>query len=244
MGASRQQYEDRIRSRLGDFGVLQLISEEQLPLALEEAIMTFSNDRPRRAAQTFAGNGAAFAFNLAADVAAPPFVGSWSRIVELEYPAGGRQRSTLSLADARLEDNGTTLTLVAVTPATGQNLVVRYTTMWPYPTDTPADDAIPTPYFNAVASLAGSKLARWKGVEHARQASVKVATQIVQRDPAQLFSAADGLAKSYTDIVLGRADGAGGDAGVPNAPALAVTTINHSPDTLFHDQNRTRPRFN
>ena len=38
MGHTRQQYEDHIRARLGDLGVVQHISETSIPSALEAAL--------------------------------------------------------------------------------------------------------------------------------------------------------------------------------------------------------------
>lgn len=232
MGRSRQQYEDRIRSRLGDFGVLQHVTEAQIPLALEDAINQLSIDRPREAVQTFPGDDTAYTFDLTADTTAPAWQPGWSRILELEYPAGERDRRLLDLTEARVDDAGI-LTLRLTTPATGENLAIRYTTIWTAPADDPADDPIPDIYFNPVCSLAGSRLARWKGTEFARQQSVAVAGTVVPRNASDLFAAADGLARAYTDIVLGRPDDAGN-----NPPAMITISPETFPDTLFHQRGR------
>lgn len=232
MGHTVQQYEDRIRSRLGDFGILQLLDGAQIPLALELALATFSKDNPRIAAQTFTGDGATYTFDLTADAAAPTFDPDWSRIISVEYPTGNRDRSYLDPHDWTVDQILGEVTLLEATPAAGETVEIRYTATWPYPTDTAGDDPIGDIWFNAVCSLAAAEVARGKGAEFARRQSNSVAGDLIQQDPTPLFEAARLLEKAYTDQILGRASSGDG----PPQIGFAVTEIDHLPDALFHSR--------
>ena len=237
MGLSAEQYEDRIRAKLGDLGVLQLIGAEPLPIHLESALRQFSIDRPRVSEQTFDGDGAAYDFDLTADADADAWVPGWSRVIEVEYPAGEREQAAYILdeADWDLVRAGTTgdgvVRLESITPDTGtDNVAIRYTTMWPHPTADAATDEIPDAYGDAVAALAASKAIRAKAIEAARKQSATVRGERFDLDPEALFKAAAEAAKEYSDIVLGRPDG-------PSAPpqiAYATTELDVFPDAIFH----------
>ena len=231
MGFTRQQYEDRIRQRLGDFGVLQLISEEQIPLALEDAFTVVSKDEPREAFIDIAGDGATYSFDLTVG-GSSEWEPRFSRIIELESPLGQRPRELLDVREADVID-GTTLQLDETTPAAGDTLRVRFTTSWPFPDDTAATDELTASWGQAVASLAAANVARAKAIEYARRQSNTVLGDTIQQDPDPLFEAARQLEKLYRDTVLGRRDSAG--AGSSSTIALAVSDIDIlQENSLFH----------
>lgn len=224
---SRQQYEDRIRDRLGDLGVLQHISEERIPLALERAISTFTKDRPREASQSLSGDGTVQTFDLTADTS---WVADWSRIISVEHPTGDIPRTLVDSHQWFLEDGN--LIFVPV-PASGtNNIKVRFTAAWAFPDDVPSDDLNPIPevYSQAIADLSAAHVARGKANEYARQQSTSVAGDLFARDAGPLFDAARGWEQSYKDTVLGRAD----KAGQASQTAMAVTDVDVFPASVFH----------
>lgn len=239
MGHTRQQYEDRIRAHLGDLGVLQRVSEEQIPLALEQALLHYSGDHPAEATQTFAGDGATYDFDLEADVAAG-FDRGWSRVLEVESPTGER---TPALVDGRywmvLRGTGT-LRFLQDTPAAGSNIAVVHTRPYPFPDDDPATDLVPDQHHSAVAALAAANLARNKAAEFARRQSASVAGQLIQNDAAPLFEAHRALKAVYDEAVNGIRDGGGGEGAAAATLAFAVSDIQPVfPGSIFHQRRRT-----
>lgn len=235
MGHTRQQYEDRIRQRLGDFGIRQTVVEASIPLVLEDAFARLSSDRPRRSAQTFPGDGVAFEFDLTADALADSFVVAWSRVTSVEYPAGSRIPEYLDAFSQWTEADGT-VRLLEATPSVGQTVVIRYVSPWPYPTDDPADDPLPDLWFQAVCSLAAGRAARAQAVEFARKQSNSIAGTTYQQDPSPLFEAARELEAVYSSTITGALPG---DSDAGSVVAMAVQTMDVFGDTvLFHRSHR------
>jgi hypothetical protein len=226
---SRQQYEDRIRDRLGDLGILQHLEETAIPLALEAAIATFSKDRPAALTGTLSGDGTTQAFDLTTFTGWQP---GWSRITSIEHPTGNIPRTTLDSQDYHVEDDENTLELEEP-PADGtDNIKVRFTGIWAFPDDDPTDDdpAIPEVYAHAIADLAASRTIRGKAVEFARQQSTSVAGDLFQRDAGPLFQAADALKTNYEQTVLGRP----ADENTASPVAMAVADVDVFPASVFH----------
>lgn len=224
---SRQQYEDRIRDRLGDLGVLQHISETQIPLALERAVATFTKDRPRVATQLFDGDGANQTFDLTVD---PDWQDGWSRIKSIEHPTGIIPKAFLDSHGWEESDGELRIT---TPPATGtDNVAVRFNALWAFPDDDPGAEPNPIPevYAHAVADLSAAHVARGKAVEFARQQSTSVAGDLFQRDAEPLFSAASAWTKSYEATVLGR------PAGDETSPQVVLdqSDVDVFPASLFH----------
>ncbi len=224
---SRQQYEDRMRDRLGDLGILQHIAETSIPLALERAIATFTKDRPRIAIQSFDGDGTNQTFDLLSD---PDSQNAWSRIESIEHPTGDIPKTFLD--SHGWEESEGELRITAA-PATGtDNVVVRFLALWAFPDDDPDAEPNPIPevYAHAIADLGAAGMARSKGAEYARQVSTSVAGDLFQRDPEPLFSAAADLTKSYEATVLGRP---AGDDASPQV-VLDQSDVDVFPASLFH----------
>ncbi len=222
---SRQQYEDRIRDRLGDLGVLQHISETQIPLALERAIATFTKDKPRVAIKTFSGDGSLQTFDLTTD---PDWQDGWSRIKSTEHPTGDIPKTFL---DSHGWEESEGELRITTAPAAGtDNIAVRFTALWAYPDDDPSDDLNPIPevYAHAVADLSAAHVARGKAGEFARQQSTSVAGDLFQRDAAPLYEAATAWTKAYEATVLGRSEDA-----APQA-VLDQSDVDVFPASLFH----------
>lgn len=237
MGHTRQQYEDRIRQHLGDFGIRQTIADGTIPIVLEDALARLSSDKPRRAAQTFAGDAATFEFDLTVDGAAPAYVVSWSRVIDVEYPSGQRVPTYLGGLTEWVETDGV-VRLLTSTPGATESVVIRYASPWPFPTDDPADDPLPDLWFQAVCSLAAARAARGKAVEFARKQSNTVAGTTYQNDPSPLFEAARELEAVYRDTISGSLPG---DEGGTGSLAMAVQTMDVFGDTvLFHRSHRRR----
>ena len=215
---SRQQYEDRMRDRLGDLGILQHLAETSIPLALERAIATFTKDRPRIAIQTF---------DLTSD---PDWQNAWSRIESIEHPTGDIPKTFLDSHGWEESDGELRITAA---PANGtDNVSVRFLALWAFPDDDPeaATDPIPEVYAHAIADLGAAGMARSKGAEFARQQSTSVAGDLFQRDAEPLFAAAADLTKSYEATVLGRP---AGDDASPQV-VLDQSDVDVFPASLFH----------
>jgi hypothetical protein len=231
VGHSRQQYEDRIRARLGDLGVVQHIADPTIPLALETALATFAKDHPRARRQTYSGDGTTRLFDLLAGTST--YQPGWSRITAVEHPTGTIPPELVEPSDYYTEeDDGTATLILHEAPATGTNNIrVTYLAPWPFPTDDPDDDPISDIYWPAICSLAAAELARGKAVEFARQASTSVAGDLFQRDATSLFEAATQLRKAYEATVLGRPTEEGGTA---TQVHMAVTDVDVFPNSLYH----------
>ena len=231
----RQQYEDRIRSRLGDLGVLQRLGDAPIELALEAAVDQYGNDNPRKREETFAGNGTLFDFGInTAGATIDDFIRDWSRIVTVEFPTGTRipdyieTRRTVVLFPADVA----TFRMLVDTPATGQSVALTYTVRWPYPTDTVADDKIIDVHFAPVAALAASKMAGNKAAEFARQQSSQLDGDLFRHETEPLWRAKSILEAEYREIVLGvpppDVEGTGSE------PALITERVDVFPTAIFH----------
>lgn len=236
MGWTKRQYEDRIRARLADLGVIQQIETIRIPMALEEALSVFMRDHPRVASRTVTGDGTTYTFALTA-VSGAPWINGLSRLVDVEYPAGQRRREYI---DARhIDERDGTVTLVDDTPSATESVVFRFTTSWPTPTDDDTVDVIPEPFRLGVVSKAAAILARTAGVELARRRSTSVAGELIDHDPAPLFSAANELDRVYDRLVNGDVTGPGGSM-APSPVAMAVTDVQPIfPRSLFHQRPST-----
>ena len=227
MGHSRQQYEDRIRARIGDLGLIQHIAETQIPLGLEDALLRFSKDKPRVVSQLFSGDGANQLFDLTLDSA---WELSWSRIIEVEHPTGSIPRVIVDSHGYEVDEETNLLTMI-LAPVTGvDNLKIKFTSTYPFPDDTKTTDLIADVYFNAIAAKAASTILRAKAAEYARRQSTSVAGDLFRYEPADLFEGANALSKVYTDTVLGRPEG----EGVKGQVAMAVSDVDVFPASLFH----------
>lgn len=229
---SRQQYEDRIRSRAGDLGIEQHLLDETMPAALEAALATFSKDRPRIATDTFSGDNTTRTFDL---TAAADWTAGWSTVRSVEHPTGEIPKQYVD-SHKWTHDEETDELLIHDAPAAGtDNIKIRYTALWAYPDDDPSDDPNPIPeiYAQAVASLAASKVIHGEAVKYARQHSQSVAGDLYVRDPAPLFQAASELKNAYEETVLGRPTGG------TTASPIAMTTIDVDvfPDALLHTRD-------
>lgn len=232
MGWTKRQYEDRIRARLADLGVIQMVATLAVPFALEEALAVFIRDYPRVTSRTISGNGTTYTFDLTA-VAGAPWLEGVSRLVDVEYPAGRRTREYV---DARhIDERDGVVTLTDDTPLTGESVVIRFTTSWPNPTDDPDDDLIPEPFRIAVASKAAAILARTRALELARRRSTSVAGELIDHDPGPLFTAAAELESAYSRIVNGPTSSGGG--GSSSRLAMVVGDVQPVfPRSLFHQR--------
>jgi len=228
MGHTRQQWEDRIRARLGDLGVVQVVPATRIPFALETAFAVVSGDRPYEIVATLTGNGVLY------DLTLTSWEDRWSRVIRVEYPAGEKEPVYLESRDYLVLPGTTTFRLRSAVPATGETAKVTYAARWPVPTDTASVDKIPTPWFEAVAALAASDLLRTTAVEWARQSSAQVAGFTVDRDPAPLFTAAKALRGLYDEIVLGIPEDAAGTAAEARSEiAYVIDDQDVFPNTLF-----------
>ncbi len=232
MGHTQAQWIDRIRAWLGDLGVYQLIDSASIPGHLEAALAEYANDNPRQISELFSGDGTVFDFTLTG-AGEEAWIDKWSKITEVEYPTGNRDRTLLELRDTEVLKGTATVRLINTTPATGtDNLEITYTAIWPHPTGTDTDDEINAIHFPAVAALAAGHVARGKAGELARRQSSSVAGELFQHDATPLFTAASDLRKYYRAVVLGQEPDQGpGDA---SEPALSVERIDVFPGALFH----------
>lgn len=229
---SRSQYEDRIRARMGDLGILQHIAETQIPLALERAIATFTKDRPAIATNSFSGDGSIQLFDLTVGGANDTWLPGWSRIVSIEHPTGNIPRTFVDSHDYEVDYEEDDLIFFAAPTIGTDNIKVKYTGAWGFPDDDPSDDTAPIPevYAQAIADLAAATIARAKATEFARQQSTSVAGDLFQRDAEPLFSAASAWEKAYKDTVLGRPT----DEETKSQVYMTTADVDVFPASLFH----------
>lgn len=227
MGHTRQQYEDRIRARLGDLNVLQYLPDVQIPLAVEDALITFSKDHPRVRTVLFTGDAIERSFDLATGT---DWVNDWSIVVRVEYPTGNFPPTNVETSDYTVDAETAELVFYEIPAAGTNNIKVAYLARWPHPTDDPAIDRIPDVYFPAVCAKAAATMARNKAGEMARRQSSSVAGGLYTADPNPLFEAARLLDKVYTDTVFGRPDSE--DTGP--LPAMATADVDVFPASIFH----------
>lgn len=226
MAWNRTQYEDRIRERLGDLGLLQHIGEETLPFALERALATFTKDRPAEQSTELAGDGTARAFDLTAG-GTSTWEPGWSRVLSVEHPTGNIPRTYIDSHHYNVVDD-----TIETDTALNGTIRVRHTALWAFPDDDATDDdpAIPEVYAQAIADLAAAHVAKGKAVEFARQQSTSVAGDLFQRDAAPLFDAARTWEKAYTDTVIGRPT----DEDTASQVAGATIDVDVFPASIFH----------
>lgn len=231
MGHTLGQWEDAIRARLGDLGVLQLVQIEQLPGSIEAALAEFSKDRPRHSSKSFTGDGSAYDHDLETpDSGEGTFQPGWSRIVSVEWPTGEREPEWLDPSRYILYPaDGYVVRFLYDTPGSGDGVEITYTCQWPHPDKAAATDLIEDVYYHAVAALAAANLAQAKALEYARRQSSSVAGELFTHDPGPLFTAAKALRKTYADTVLGRG---AEDPGI----GLRVVDMDVFPDAIFHRQ--------
>jgi len=141
MGHTRQQWEDRIRARLGDLGVVQAVPATRIPFALETAFAVVSTDRPYELVATLTGNGALY------DLTLTSWEDRWSRIIRVEYPAGEKEPVYLEARDYLVLPGTTTFRLRSAVPTATETAKITYGARWPTPTDTASVDKIPTARF-------------------------------------------------------------------------------------------------
>ena len=236
MGQTRTSYETRIRGHLGDFGVLQRVPAERIPLALETALAVLSNDRPREATATLTGDGSTYNLTLT------QWVDRWSRVLRVEYPTGEREPSYMEARRWMVLPGTTTFRLLADTPAVGESCTVTYSVRWPYPDDTTTTDQVPAPWFEAVCALAAAEATKAQAVEYARRQSTFVQGDLHTLDAEPLFTAAAQLRRLYEQIVLGAAGEARAGAGAPAGPVgLAVEDQETFSRSLFHRRSTYTP---
>jgi len=140
-------------------------AEEELPsIALtscvESAVAEYSRLRPRVLCQDFTGDGVTYDFPLPAD-----FKDDFSRIVNIEYPAGEQIPIYLKSKYYLIYQTPTEKVLrLLITPAAKKTLRVSYTALHKV-TDT--EDTIPGSDFEAVCFLAASYVAQSLAAKYA-----------------------------------------------------------------------------
>ncbi len=125
--ASRQTIIEDVKTLLksgtlpGEFG----IDEADYTDLIEASLSRYSKDRPRHALQDYAGDGAAYDFNLPSDWDA-----ALSVVASVEYPQGEREPIYLQRRDWVLYARGTPaekLRFIRHTPASGETARLIYT---------------------------------------------------------------------------------------------------------------------
>lgn len=234
MGRTLQEWEDRVRDRLGDLGVIQHIPTERIPFSIDSALAILAVDKPREVKQTFAGDGSTYDFTLTdADWIQGDGGDPWSRITAVEFPIGNREPTYIELRRVTVLKGTLTFRFLIDTPASGQSADVWYSTKWPFPTDTATVDKVPDTWFEGVCSRAAAEAASSQAGEYARKQRNSVAGDFFDLDYEALRTAARDLRAHYDKIVLGKPmDSDGGDSG--SVIGYAISDVNVFPNALFH----------
>lgn len=232
MGQTLAAWVTRARGFLGDSGAIQRITDNDLELGLQAAIAELGRDRPRETAETFVGDGATYDFTLSATA----FILDHSRILEVEYPTGEREPQILDSQAWTVLRGTRTLRLFDNTPSASESIKATYTTSWPFPTAIAGDDLVPSVWFDAVAALGAAEAARALAGQMARRRSSQVAGELLRTDGVDdLFRLVSELRNVYRKVVLGQESGS---AGASYGPALYVSDVDVSHDSIFHGGRR------
>lgn len=123
--------------------------------AIAEAVREHSRLKPYKKLHEFTGDGAAFDFVLGTAPGPTDWEKDFSKILQVEFPAGERNPVYLEDEDYQLYEKitGEVLRFLSDTPGTGQKALVNYTARHSV---TASAGTIPEPHFDAVCHLAAA----------------------------------------------------------------------------------------
>lgn len=226
MGKPLNLWLERVRTRIGDAGPIQIADDKNALTGIEAALAQLGSDFPLHATEPLTGDDATFDFAL------PLWVDRESIIVEVEYPAGSRTPDLITTGYIVRRDG--TFRTVDFTAATGETIDVTYTTpSWPMPTNEPEPniaDLVPDGMFSGVVALAASIAIHDEAVQMGRRKSSTVQAARFENDPTPLFDAARGLRRIYDAQINRIPPSAGSGAMGPSSgdPEVQVTAQNAS----------------
>jgi len=128
----------------------QLLSSSEKDLFINEAVRTYSADRPRKQVHEITGDGAAYDFQLPND-----WETGFSQVLEVEYPAGEQEPVYLDDNDWTVYQSisGEVFRFLSEVPGNGEKALLTYTVSH---TLTASTSTIPDSDMDAVVNLAGA----------------------------------------------------------------------------------------
>jgi len=214
------------------------LSDQQLDLAWEQALVEYSKDRPYVQIDHISGDGATFDFGLPRR-----WVIGLSQIVDIEHNMGTQYRSVLEMGDFQIVESALglqpvrSLRFLTLVPEDGSdNIRLRYSTRHVH---TDEEDTIPPDDLNAVACLAASHACLFMAAKAAGASEPTIQADSVQhRDGEQRWrSVSKELRARYIEIIRGVTS----DDGVSAASVTRDWDISSMMDVdfMFH-RRRTR----
>lgn len=217
MGHTAVEWELRVLEKLNDVDQIDTSATSVVDVGVGPALAQFSIDRPRTAAVDLTPTGQ----HLALPTAVQGWVSGWSEITRIEAPAGQTPPCRIDPGQWVLtrdpDDPETVVVLLPAELAAGEQARVFFTTTWPSPTSTAADDLVPDIAFEAVTALAAAYVcvALATSAAFGRQAALPTSFVDGTERSRNLLDAADRLRTLYnTFIGLGQAGQSGGDGSV------------------------------
>lgn len=180
------------------------LSDAQVNQAIDQAVQTYSLDRPRVVADYLSGDGSSYTFRLPRR-----WIHGFSRVVEVEYPLDSQQPTLLEPTDYNVEELtlGTQplrrLRFLSVIPESGtDNVLVRSTTRHVHSDEL---DTIPADDLDPVCWLAAAYAALTLAARQAAARDSTIAADAVSyRDGEQRWrSVADKLTQQYAERIRG-----------------------------------------
>ncbi len=228
MGRTAAEWAAKVLSKLNDVGELDVTTDEVFTIGVQPALAQFSIDRPHSAVVDLTPSGRYLALPVAGD----GWVAGWSRITLIEAPAGETPPCRLDQGEWRVtRDPSTPATSVVLLPAelaAGEQARVFFTTVWPEPTDTAADDEVSTVAFEAVTALAASYVCTALSTTAALGRQGALPTGFVdgtERSRNLLDAAAQLRTLYHTFIGLGTVSGAGGGGAAGSVSSKTIRSV-------------------
>ena len=215
MGQLLATWQARVQAYVRDAGAVDVSTTQATDVGITPALAQYSIDRPH----VVAADLTPVARYLPLPSTAAGWIDGFSRILSIEAPAGETPPATLSSGSWMFaRDPLLPATIRVLMPwelEVGAAARVEFTTAWPTPTATAADDLVSSVAFPAVTSLAAAMILTTMSAEAARSRQGAMPTDFVDgtERAARFQDAAAQLRILYNTMIgLGSATGGPGAA--------------------------------
>jgi hypothetical protein len=187
VGQTLVAWTSRTQLLLRDSGAIDVDATLVAEVGVKPAIAQFSIDRPRMAAVDVTASARFLPFPTEAQ----GWIEGFSTVQRIEAPAGLADPRPLADGDwsaTRDPANAAVARILIAAGVAGETCRIMFTSAWPTPTATAADDLIGSIGFNAVTSLAAAMVLTALSAEAARDRQGAMPTDFVSgSDRARMF---------------------------------------------------------
>lgn len=210
------------------------ITRDDVLVAAEAALRTYTRDSPRLVTASLSGDGSAYDFPLPAG-----WIAGTSRLVSVEYPTGEQTPTMIDANEVTVRESvlggqpTRLLRFAATTPGSGtDNIAVTYTTRHVHTTE---EDSVPADDLDAFCWLAASNLAQTLSAKKADSTDATInADSVNHRDGEQRWAAvAKRLAGMYQQHL-----GIGADVSPASGNADWDSSNSWGGDRILHSRRR------